>query len=65
MASAGGGGPAAHEADYAQSLFNLAVDQSTADRVDEALVVARQAVEIRRRLAAADPAAHEPLLARG
>ncbi|MFJ2716839.1 tetratricopeptide repeat protein [Streptomyces sp. NPDC087437] len=53
----------AHEPDLANSLNILSAFLSEVGRREEALTVAQEAVEIRRRLAAGNPAAHEPDLA--
>ena len=49
--------PAAYEPDLAGSLNNLSNRLAEAGRRDEALAAIEEAVEIRRRLAAANPAA--------
>ncbi|WP_331736425.1 tetratricopeptide repeat protein [Streptomyces sp. NBC_00045] len=52
-----------HEIDLATSLSTLGSLLAEVGRVGEALTPTEQAVEIRRRLAAANPAVHEPYLA--
>ncbi|MGA4960478.1 tetratricopeptide repeat protein [Streptomyces lavendulocolor] len=52
-----------HQPDLARSLSSLGVWLSEVGRWPEALIVAEEAVEIRRRLAQTNPAAYEPDLA--
>ncbi|WTO58935.1 tetratricopeptide repeat protein (plasmid) [Streptomyces sp. NBC_00211] len=54
---------ALHERDLATYLSNLGALMSMAGRLDEALPVTEEAVEIWRRLAVGNPAAYEPDLA--
>ncbi|MFG2349583.1 tetratricopeptide repeat protein [Streptomyces phaeochromogenes] len=53
-----------HQPDLADSLTNLGAILSEMGRWEEALAATQEAVEVYRRLAAANPAAHEPDLAR-